>query len=167
MIEIMSIVALVVGILFGFWCFRETVSWLFVILHTSAFSTKEGFYDLYDMADDEVTFKYYGDHNKDIWKYADYLKLHAAARPSAYKTFRNTYNAITKSIFTRTLPIALAPAIIFWSNWYFYMTGIAITLVCLVAYELFRYGFRPGFYQRLVVYTVLSTYSKDKARSDQ
>lgn len=163
MIEIMSIVALVVGLLFGFWCFRETVSWLFVILHTSAFSTKEGFYNLYDMADDEVSFKFYGDHNKEIRKYADYLKVHAAARPSAYKTFRKTYEALIKSIFTRTLPIALAPAILFWSNWYFYLAGVAIMLTCFVAYELSKHGFRPGFYQRLVVYTVLNTYSKDKA----
>lgn len=167
MIEIMSIVALVVGILFGFWCFREAVSWLFVILHTSAFSSKKGFYDLYDMADDEVSFKFYRDHNKGIRKYADYLKIHAAARPSAYKTFRKTYDALMKSIFTRILPIALIPAIVFWSNWYFYLAGVVIMLIGFVAYELSKHGFRPGFYQRLVVFTVLNTYSKDKARADQ
>lgn len=167
MIEIMSIVALVVGIVFGFWCFgRQTTSWLFVILHTSAFSTKKGFYDLYDMADDEVSFKFYKDHNADISKYADYLKMHAAARPSAYKTFRKTYTALTKSLFTRILPLALVPAIIFWSNWYFYLAGVAITLICLVAYEIFKHGVRPGFYQRLIVFTVLNTYSKSQKITD-
>lgn len=164
MIDLMSIIVLVIGILFGFWCFgRQVVDWLFTILHTSAFSTKKGFYDLYDMADDKVSYKFYKDHNKDVQKYADYLKLHAEARPAAYKTFRSTYDALTKSLFFRTLPVALAPAILFWSNWYFYLLGVFTAFACLVVYEISKNGLRPGFYQRLVVFTVLNTYCKTKA----
>ena len=163
MIEIMSIVAIVVGILFGFWCFsRQTISWLFVILHTSAFSTKKGFYELYDMADDEVTFSYYKVHNKDVKNYADYLKIHSDARPTAYKTLKSTYDALSKSLLFKTIPIALAPAILFWANWYFYLLGVAIIVACLIGYEVARNGLRPGYYQRLIVFNSLNKFYKDK-----
>ncbi len=167
MIDLMSIVALIVGILFGLWCSgKQTISWFFVILHTAAFSSKKGFYNLYDMADDEVSFKWYVDHNSSIKKYADYLKLHADARSSAYTSFRSTYDALKRSLVLRILPIAIAPAILFWSNWYFYLLGVAVVLAGLVAYELANNGFRPGFYQRLAIYTTLSAYAK-KTKADQ
>lgn len=168
MIELMSIVALVVGILFGLWCFgRQSISWLFIILHTTAFSSKKGFYNLYDMADDEVSFKWYIGHNSSIKKYADYLKLHAGARASAYRTFKSTYGALKKSLFFRIMPIALAPAILFWSNWYFYLLGVTLSLIGLIAYEVLRNGFRPGFYQRIAIYTTLSTYAKSVAKANR
>lgn len=165
MIDLMSIVALIVGVLVGYWCFgRQTVSWLFVILHTAAFSSKKGFYDLYDMADDEVSFKWYIDHNSTIKKYADYLKLHADARSSAYKTFKSTHDALKRSLVFRILPIVLAPAILFWSNWHFYLSGVAITVIGLIVYEIAKNGLRPGFYQRLVIYTTLSIYAKSDGK---
>lgn len=168
MIEIMSIVALVVGILFGLWWFGgHKISWLFTIFHSSVFSTKKGFYNLYDMADDEISYKWYTDHNSGIKKYADYLKLHADARSSAYATFKETYDALVKSFVTRIVPIALVPAILFWSNWYFYLMGVATAFIALVAYEVVNNGVRPGFYQRLVVYTTLGTYAKKKTKTDQ
>lgn len=168
MIDLMSIVALVVGILFGYWCIgRQTVSWLFVILHTAAFSSTKGFYDLYDTADDDVSFKWYKDHNSSIKKYADYLKLHADARSSAYKTFKSTYDTLKRSLAFRVVPIALAPAILFWSNWHFYLVGVVITVVGLVAYEIAKNGFRPGFYQRLAIYTTLSTYAKSSSKANR
>ena len=58
MISIVNIIALVVGVLFGLWCFgRQAISWLFILLHTSNFSSKASFYELYDRADDEVSFE--------------------------------------------------------------------------------------------------------------
>jgi hypothetical protein len=168
MINLMNIVALIVGILFGYWCFgKQTVSWIFVILHTAAFSSKNGFNNLYDMADDKVSYEWYIAHNKDVKTYADYLKLHADARPSAYETFKNTYDALKRSLVFRILPIALSPAILFWSNWYFYLIGVAITAIGLIAYEIAKNGFRPGFYQRLAIYTTLSTYAKSGTKQTE
>src|SRR5690606_21958091 len=57
----------------------------------------------------------------------------------------------------RVVPIVLAPAVIFWSNWYFYLLGVGSIFLALVGYEIALHGFRPGFYQRLVVFTVLSS----------
>ena len=100
-------------------------------------------------------------------KYADYLKLHADARESAYGSFQSTIHSLKKSLLFRIFPIALAPAIIFWTNWYFYLMGVAVIFVVLVGYEIVRHGFRPGFYQRLVVYTLLNTYVKNRTKADQ
>ncbi len=168
MISIMNIVAIIVGVLFGLWCFgRQAVSWLFILMHTATLNSKSNFYELYDRADDDISFERYKAHNKAIKKYADYLKLHADARESAYGSFQNTIHSLKKSLLFRIFPIALAPAIIFWTNWYFYLMGVAIIFVVLVGHEIVRHGFRPGFYQRLVVYTLLNTYVKNRTKADQ
>lgn len=163
MMGIMSIIALVAGILFGFWCFgRQAISWLFILVHTTVFSSEAIFYRLYDRADDEITFAWYKDHNKNIKEYADYLKLHSDARESAYESFQSTYSSLKKSLLFRTLPLVLAPAVLFWSNWYFYLFGVGVALIVLVGYEIAQNGFRPGFYQRLVIYIILNKYTKGR-----
>lgn len=168
MISIMNIVAIIVGVLFGLWCFgRQAVSWLIILMYTATLNSKSNFYELYDRADDDISFEWYKAHNKAIKKYADYLKLHADARESAYGSFQNTIHSLKKSLLFRIFPIALAPAIIFWTNWYFYLMGVAIIFIVLVGYEIVRHGFRPGFYQRLVVYTLLNTYVKNRTKADQ
>jgi hypothetical protein len=154
----MSIIAILVGTLFGYLCFNKRVlSWLFLIFHTAAYSSKKRFYNLYDIVDDDVSFEWYTGQNDSIKKYADYLKLHAAARPSAYKTFKSTYDLLVWSLFTRTLPIAFAPAILFWSDWYFYLIGVAMVVTGLIGYEVTRNGLRPGFYLRLAIFSTLNT----------
>jgi len=88
MINLMNVIAIVAGVLFGLWCFRrQAISWLFILVHTSTLSSKAGFYELYDRADDEVSFEWYKDHNHTIKRYADYLNLHAEARELAYASF--------------------------------------------------------------------------------
>jgi len=168
MIKIVNVIALVVGVLFGLCCFRrQAISWLFILVHTSTLNSKAGFYELYDRADDEVSFEWYKDHNNATNSYADYLKLHADARESAYASFQRTSRSLKKSLLLRVVPIALAPAIIFWSNWYFYLLGVGSIFMALVGYEITRHGFRPGFYQRLVVFTVLSSFAKRRTTAAQ
>jgi hypothetical protein len=166
MIETMNIVALVIGALFGLWCLgrRDTISWIFVIFHSSAFSTKQGFYNLYDAADDELSYKRFLAHESEIETYVDYLKLHADARTSAYAIFKETYGSLVKSVAFRILPIVLAPAALFWSNWYFYLIGVATILTGLVVGEVIKNGIRPGFYQRLVVFDALRARHKRKLK---
>lgn len=163
MIGVMNIVALVAGIILGLLFFSgQTVSWLFIILHSSVFGSKKGFYGLYDVADDEVSFKFYKEHNKNIHNYADYLKIHAKAHDSAYKIFKSAHSTIVRSLLFRIIPIATIPTALFWSNWYLYLVGLLTSLICLVVYEISKNGVRPGYYQRLVIYTVLNTYQKSE-----
>lgn len=160
---VVSVIALVAGILFGFWCFgRQAISWLFILVHTAVFSSEDTFYKLYDQADDEVSFEWYKDHNKGIKEYTDYLKLHSDARESAYELFQSTYSSLKRSLLFRVFPLALAPTVLFWSNWHFYLIGVGVILIAFVGYEIAQHGFRPGFYQRLVIYTILNRYTKGR-----
>lgn len=168
MMSAVNIIAVIAGLLIGLWCYgRQATSWLFIIVHMSPFSSKADFYELYDRADDETSFRWYKDHNGSIVKYADYLKLHADARPSAYGLFKSTYDTLKRSLFFRIVPISLLPAIIFWTHWYFYLIGVVTSLIILISYEITKHGVRPGFYQRLAVYTVLNTHAKKKPTIDQ
>jgi hypothetical protein len=168
MMSAVNIIVIIAGLLIGLWCYgRQAISWLFIIIHMSAFSSKASFYELYDRADDETSFRWYKDHNGSIVKYADYLKLHADARPSAYGLFKSTYSALKRSLFFRIIPISLLPAIIFWTYWYFYLIGVGATLTILISYEIAKHGIRPGFYQRLAVYAILNTYAKKQSTADQ
>lgn len=167
MIGIMNIVALVIGSLVGLAFFGgKEITWLFVTLYMASYNSKSKFYDLYDVTGDEVSFKWYVDHNSDVHNYADYLKLHADARPSAYKTFCRTYKSLKKMLLWN-IPIILAPAILFWSNWYFYLAGVAMMFVAVVAYDFAKNNFQLNYYQRVVIFSMLSIYHKNKAKSDQ
>lgn len=165
MIETMNYIALIAGILFGFFFIgRQKINWLFIFLNSSPFSSKEGFYDLYDLADDEVSFQWYFGFENKVKKYADYLKLHAEARPTAYEEFRKSYDAITRALIY-IVPITIAPAILFWTNWYLYILGVFASLVAITGFGIAKNGLQPGFYQRVVIFTVLDKYVKSKQKS--
>lgn len=166
MIGLMAILAVIVGILVGLFCYsRQTISWILIVLHTAAFRSKQNFYQLYDAADDETSFKFYRTHNKTIEKYADYLKLHAKARDSAYGVYQNTIRGLKKSL-VKVFLISLVPSALFWSNWHYYLLGVVIVLVALILREIVKNGTRPGYYQRLAVFNVLNTYAKSAVPED-
>lgn len=168
MIESMDIVALVIGILFSLLIFRKsTIDRILVLLHTGAFSNKRNFYGLYDKLDDEDSARMYKDHDKSVTKYADYLKLHAAARSSAYKTFGEIRKNLVRSLLFKVIPVSLIPAILFWNYWYFYVIGVLITLAIALTSELLRHGYRPVAKQRAIIFTTLSLYLKKKSNKDQ
>jgi len=167
MIGIMNIIALIIGIAVGVGFFHgKEITWLFITLYMAAFNSKEKFYDLYDVTDDELSFAWYVDHNADVSNYADYLKLHSEARPSAYKTFNRMYKSL-KRMLLWNIPIILAPAILFWSNWYFYLAGVAMAFIGFVAYDFAKNSFELNYYQRVVIFSMLSIYHKNKVKSDQ
>lgn len=160
MIELMEIVALVAGILFSFYYFRRSADYILILIYFSIFSTKERFARLYDLADDEVTYSFIGTQLDDVKKYSDYYRLHEAARPTSFKHFHRYYKGITTLLLKKFLPIVLAPTILFWSNWYFYLIGVLVTIIGLVVYKTFVKGYRVGFYQRLVIFAAINDYQK-------
>lgn len=160
----MAILGVIVGIFIGLYCYgRQTISWILIVLHTAAFNSKLNFYLLYDAADDETSFKFYKAHNATIKNYSDYLKLHATAHDPAYEIYHNTIRGLKRSIL-KIVFISLAPAVLFWSNWHYYLIGVVMIFVVLVLREVVKNGTRPGFYQRLVIFTVLNTFNKSNFR---
>lgn len=167
MIEIMTFVAFIAGLLIGLVAmYKNGIDHLLTVVYNSMFSTKQGFMTMYESADDEVTYSFFIDPTDSINNYADYLRLHAAAKKTAYKRFRYYYDNVTKTLVFNNLPIMLLPAIIFWSNWYCYIIGSIIAILVLAFYKTFVKGYKVGFYQRFMVTAVLTNYIND-SQADQ
>lgn len=160
MIIAMESVALIVGVVLGWLVFVRSVDWLLIIFYYALFSSKKDYKTLYASADDETTYLFVKDRIKGVESYADYLRLHEAALPSSFQRFRRYRSNIVKLLLIRDTPLVLLPAIIFWTRWDFYLFGVLATLLVLVAYKTFIKGYRVGFYQRLMVYTVLKDFRR-------
>ena len=158
----MEYLAIVAGALIGFIFLSKNIDYIFVIFYYALFNSRPGFDAIYNAADDEFTYGYFfRTQAKDFKTYADYLRIHKAAQPSSYERFRRYHDSIVMVLWARILPIVLLPAIIFWSNWYFYLLGAIIVFTSLLIYTRFVKQTRVGFYQRLIVYTVISDYIKE------
>lgn len=162
MMEVMEYLATGSGALIGFIFLSKTIDYILITFYYALFSSPHGFDVMYDAADDEDTYKYYfKTQAKNFKTYVDYLRTHKDAQPSSYKRFRKYYDSLFKMLLTRILPIVLLPAIIFWSNWYFYLLGVIIVFIALIIYRRFVKQKRAGYYQRLMVFAVISDYIKD------
>lgn len=160
MIKLMEIIALVIGVIFGFYWYRGVAEYMLTLLYLLPFRTKDKFEWLYDHADDEVTYNFIGDSLEGVQKYSDFYRLHQAARPSSFKNFQKYYKGL-KSVFFNPKPLLiLVPAIIFWTNWYLYLVGVILSLIGILLYKRVKNGQRAGFYQRLVILLVIESYQK-------
>ena len=161
MMEFMEWLAFGVGVSIGFVFLSSNVDYILIIICYTLFKSSYGFDVMYNAADDEATYNYYKTQSKEFKTYADYLRVHRAAQPSSHKRFRRYYDSLAKMLLTRIVPIVLLPAIIFWSNCYYYLIGVLIVFVGLLAYKRFVKHKRVGSYQRLMVFAVICDYIKD------
>ena len=160
----MELLAAGAGVIVGLIVLLRYIDFFLIILYCALFTSRPKFEALYDVADDEVTYRRFAAENKAFSSYAEYLSIHAAARPSAFKRFRNYYDNLTKLLATRMLPLLLLPTLLFWPQWHLYVAGVFAALITLAAYKTFIKGYRVGFYQRLVIFTVINDYQKQRTR---
>lgn len=168
MIDSMEYLALGVGVLFGlvYLQLSQAIDWILVVLHYMFFRSKENFYGLYDNTEQESVYEHLKyTETLDVRDYADYLRLHQAARPSAYKRFRKYYDALVKVLLVRVAPITLLPAILFWSNWYYYVEGLLIAFIVLALYAIIVKPRGAGARKRLMVFAVMRDYLKDNKKT--
>lgn len=168
MIDSMEYLALGVGVLFGlvYLQLSQAIDWILVVLHYMLFRSKENFYGLYDNTEQESVYEHLKyTETLDVRDYADYLRLHQAARPSAYKRFRKYYDALVKVLLVRVAPITLLPAILFWSNWYYYVEGLLIAFIVLALYAILVKPRGAGARKRLMVFAVMRDYLKDNKKT--
>lgn len=169
MMNDMEYVALIVGVLVGliYLPIAQAIDWILVVFRYMSLRSEDAFYGLYDITDDETTYEYLKFTDlADIKTYADYLRIHRAARPSAYKRFRKYYGTLVGFLLTRVAPITLLPTIIFWSNWYYYLLGLLFALLLLVAYALILKPRGAGARKRLMVFAVIRDYLKDSKKTN-
>lgn len=165
----MEYVALIIGALLGFVYLpiAQAIDWILVVFRYMSLKSKDSFYGLYDITDDETTYRYLElTELTDVKTYADYLRIHKAARPSAYKRFRKYYDTLAVFLLTRVAPITLLPAIIFWSNWYYYLLGLSFALFLLIAHALILKPRGAGARKRLMVFAVIRDYLKDSKKAN-
>lgn len=165
MMESMEWLAVGIGALIGFIFLSPNVDYILIVLYYALFKSRIGFDVMYDAADDEATYKYFKAKAEELNTYADYLRIHNAAKPSSFKRFRRYYDTLVKMLLTRTVPIVLLPAVFFWSNWCYYLVGVLAVLVGLIGYKRFVKRSRVDMYQRLMVLAVLCDYIKDKRQT--
>jgi hypothetical protein len=165
MIELMEIIALVVGILFSFYWFKGSAEYILILLYLSPFRTKDKFEWLYDNTDDEVTYSLIGTELDGVKVYSDYYRLHQAAQPTSFKYFRRYYKSLRNIFLNPKSLIILAPALIFWAHWYLYLIGMFISIIGILIYNIVDKGYRIGFYQRLIILMVIKDYQKSLRKS--
>ncbi len=66
---------------------------------------------------------------------------------------------------TRVTPITLLPAILFWSNWYFYIAGLLVAFVVLMLCAVIVKPRGAGARKRLMVFAVMRDYLKDQKKT--
>lgn len=168
MIDSMEYLALGIGSLFGlvYLQLSQAIDWILVVLHYMFYRSKESFYGLYDNTEQESVYEHLK-YTETLYvkSYADYLQIHQAARPSAYERFRKYYDTLVKVLLVRVAPITLLPAILFWSNWYYYIGGLLIALVVLTLYAVVVKPQGAGARKRLMVFAVMRDYLKDQKKT--
>lgn len=165
MIEVMSIVAVILGVaISAYWTRQNTIAWFFQLIHLWRFRSKDAFYVMYDEADDRVSYEWYFSNGKKLKKYSDYTRLLSNARDTAYDSFSHTHAELQKMVLLRIFPYIFAPAILFWSYWYLYVLGALGMIIIRMLYDLIVRGYRPGFYQRIAIYAVLSDYENKQVK---
>ena len=168
MIDSMEYLALGIGSLFGlvYLQLSQAIDWILVVLHYMFYRSKESFYGLYDNTEQESVYEHLEyTETLDVKSYADYLRIHQAARPSAYERFRKYYDTLVKVLAVRVAPITLLPAILFWSNWYYYIGGLLMALVVLTLYAVVVKPQGAGARKRLMVFAVMRDYLKDQKKT--
>ena len=168
MIGSMEYLGLSAGVLFGlvYLHFSQAIDWILVVLHYAFFRSKDSFYGLYDNTEQESVYEHLKyTETIAVKDYADYLRIHQSARPSAYKRFRKYYDTLLRVILVRVLPITLLPAILFWSNWYYYIGGILIAFTVLAFYAIIVKPRGAGARKRLMVFAVMRDYLKNSKQT--
>lgn len=162
----MLYIAIAAGLIVGWIYSRHGVDHLFFILYLGKYKDEGAFLSCYDLADDEVSYEFFKDYDKELTSYAKYLHLHRDARVTAYKTFLDYYQPVTKSLMLTTI-YALAPAILFWKWSYGYMVGFFLVAVLVTMQRLLVKQNWSAFFSRVMINTVLSQYLSQKIHKSE
>lgn len=159
MIGLMTFIALLAGLLLGFWMFYRN-SGLYMSVFVYLFDTsKQKFMAIYDLMDDERFYKFM--ILEDIETYADYLRLHEAAKKTVYKRFKRQLVSVRRTSLRHALMGITLPALIFWSNWYWYVIGFTVAALIFIAYARIVLNRGRGYYLGACVNALLVEHLKN------
>ncbi len=164
MMTSMEVFAAVAGGVICWIAFRGMrLEYLLIWYHMGRYRSEEAFLDLYDLADDSTTHKYVAETKS----YADYLRGHQDARNEAHGKLVHYLDGI-RAILLRVVLLVLAPAVIFWAGWYWYLLGVVVVLLALLTHRVGIKRHRIGYVQRTVIGSIMLAQwdsAKKKTRS--
>jgi hypothetical protein len=156
----LSIIAIICGVLLGFYVCQRTVDLLLALAYHYRIKSEVAYLDLYDLMDDEHGFEIVKPHISGLTTYAKYLQLHQMARGKIYELFTKYYAESSRYVLRMLLIFALLPTIIFWQHGLYFLLPFLLIMFGFVYYKRFIKKYDINFYSRIYVITALTEYSK-------
>lgn len=165
MIEIMALLACVVGLMVGWLLLaHRRIDYIVLVVYFLHVRSQAVFEAMYANADDRPTFERYKVNDSTVRSYADYLRLHDMVRKTAYKRYRTLYTRLLRSVLFYTCPAIILLAIIFTKWWPFYLLGVGATFATRFMHRIIVTKHRARYYQGMMVATLLVTYQKEQSK---
>jgi hypothetical protein len=142
----------------GYWLTRQLSDIVLLYLHHHQYLKGKSYLHLYDIMDTEISFGPMIKEELAPKSYAEFLKLHARARPKVVGLFKHNMNAIKKSVLLKVIFFILIPSIVFMEYWYLYILTSFTVVLTGVFHERFINN-RSFTFQSLVMQgTILSEF---------
>lgn len=163
MIGAMVLFAFVLGLVMGWFSLADRrIDYILLVIYFAHIRNQSAFEAIYANADDETTFKRYKSHDKSLYTYADYLKLHNAVQKTAYSRYKRLYIKLLRSVLLYTTPAIILIAIVFTRWWYFYILGISAMFAILFTNKIIVTNHKIGYYQRMMISGIFANYQREK-----
>ena len=147
------------GFLVGLIGGKRLGQYLLVFFYQYAITNKKKFLDLYDLMDNEFHFQMYqGAANAPPKKYEQYLKLHQANRPRAYKVYKEYIAEVRKETITLLVLLGVVPtALLFFTYWYAYLATFLLTVLGYSLYYRFKKNNNSEFHAIVMVSMIFNS----------
>jgi hypothetical protein len=151
------LLAILSGILLGFYFARNQTNYILILLLFYRFRTKEKYEDLYELSDGELDF----DMTKDMGSpryntYHEFLLRHQQARPVAGDIFRWYWHALTTQLVKVYVVVLVVVLILFQTNVLCFLVPFIAVHLSFMAYYYFHKENKLGFYATLMHSLVLN-----------
>ncbi len=127
--------ALLIGLLLGWFLARRHVDQQLTVLYHFRFRSEHKYLGLYDICDGDFSYQMMlGDKNPPK-NYAEFLLWHQSSRPRAGKVFREFWIALLKELARDYMFLLAVPAVFFWSYWYYFLLAAVLPHIYYVLHR--------------------------------
>ncbi|MES2971458.1 MAG: hypothetical protein V4702_04000 [Patescibacteria group bacterium] len=148
----------VIGVFAGLWLMWRCADLLLILYYQSRYQDKESYLALYDLLDDEYSYKVMQRQDPIIATYDTYLKLHQQARKDAYKYFIRYYHRVSRNVALHCILFLFAPSLVLFSKALWFAIPALVVFVLGVFYKRFVKKIDTDFAGRMMLAAVLKQY---------
>jgi hypothetical protein len=162
------LLAILSGILLGFYFARNQTNYILIILLFYRFRTKEKYEDLFELSDSELDFDMTKDMSASGYNtYHDFLLRHQQARPVAGDIFRWYWHVLTTQLIKVYAVVLVVVLILFHANMLYFLAPFISVHLGFMAYYYFYKENKLGFYATLLHSLVLNHENQNPASEYQ